>query len=173
MFLERVRLRSWIRRLRRKKRVLVFRKAVNIPRQIENARTVCICMPQDHKFFYEARDLIKDIPGSGQSITLVLSRGHEVLAEHKGPVLTYPPALKKPFPVREDQLRDIPRDFDIAIDLSPEPTALTAYISGTRAKKLSIGMQSRDLDPFYTVLVRSAGEYRDSVMSMLSFIRQI
>ncbi|MDD5709924.1 MAG: hypothetical protein PHC77_05300 [Candidatus Marinimicrobia bacterium] len=173
MFLERIRLRSWIRRLRRKKRILVFRKAVNIPQQIRDSRTVCICMPPDHKFFYEARDLIKDISGSGKTITLILSRGQEVLAEHKGPVLTYPPAPKRPFPVREDQLGDIPRNFDIAIDLSPEPTVLTAYITGTRAKKLSVGIQSRDLDPFYTVLIHPAGEYMDSVILMLSFIRNV
>ncbi len=172
MLFQNLRLGSWTRRLRRRKRILVFRKAVNISEQIKDSQKICICMPPDHKYFYEARDFLKNISTKKMSISIVLIRGQEALSEHKGPILNYPPPLKKAFPIPEAQVPGLPKSFDIAIDLSPEPTPLTAYITGTRAKKLSIGMQSPKLDAFYTVVIQSKGEYRDSLKSMFSFLQE-
>lgn len=168
MLFEDIRLRGWIRRLRRKKKILYFRNAVNLNRQLDKVKNVCICMPRDHKYFYEARDCVSDIRRPGPKVTLVINPAQDVLTEHKGPLVHYPIFIKKPFPVREEDIPEIPRKFDLVLDLSPQPSALTAYITGTRAKKLSIGIQSEKFNDFYTVLIKASGEYIETVTTALS-----
>jgi hypothetical protein len=168
MLLENLRRKMWTGRLRRKKKILSFSRPVNVQERIARSAKICICMPDDHKYFYEARDCLKGIPKKGLRITLVLNRKLELLAEHPGETAVYPDPPKKPFPLRESLFNAIPGDFDIAIDLSPQPTAMTAYITGTRGKKLTIGPESGKYDPFYTVLVKTSDRYPASVMTMLS-----
>ncbi|MDZ7796638.1 MAG: hypothetical protein U5N56_06175 [Candidatus Marinimicrobia bacterium] len=168
MFLRDLRLKIWIRFLQRKKKILFFPQPVNLQKQITGVKRVCICMPDDHKLFYEARSCVKEIRQKNLHVTLVLNKDLELLAEHSGKTSTYPHIVKKPFPIHENQLKDIPSGFDIAIDLSLPPTALTAYITGTRGTKLTAGFKSGDYDPFYTVLVKPSGNYYTSVMTMLS-----
>ncbi|MFO7841011.1 MAG: hypothetical protein R6V48_02470 [Fidelibacterota bacterium] len=168
MFLRDLRLKIWIHHLQRKKRILFFPRPVNLQKQIAGVRKICICMPDDHKLFYEARSCIKEIRQKNLRVTLVLNKDLELLAEHSGKTSVYPHILKKPFPIHESQLEGIPSGYDIAIDLSLRPTALTAYITGTRGKKLTAGFKSGDFDPFYTVLVKPSDNYYTSVMTMLS-----
>ncbi|MBW6458072.1 MAG: hypothetical protein K0B52_02800 [FCB group bacterium] len=141
---------------------------MNIQQQLADMKTVCICMPADHKYFYEARSCIQEINKKDIKITLILSRELELLAEHRGKTEVYPVLASKPFPVPRDKTEHIPRAFDIALDLSPEPSPLTAYITASRGKKLTIGLKSADLDRFYTILVNPAENYRESVMTLLS-----
>ncbi len=168
MLLRDLRLKLWIGRLRKKKKILYFPRPVSLQHQLTGVKKVCICMPAEHEPFYDARACLLDVDRKYLDITLVLDKAHELLAEHSGRIVTYPRELKKPFPVHEEQLKDIPKDYDIAIDLSPRPAALTAYITGTRGKKMTIGTKSRDFDPFYTVLIKPSEDYRHSVMTMLS-----
>jgi hypothetical protein len=168
MILRQLRLAMWISRLKRKKEILFFPKPVNIQEQLADMRTVCICMPADHKYFYEARSCIQEISKKNIKITLILSRELELLAEHHGKTEVYPLLASKPFPIPKDKIGHIPTAFDVALDLSPEPCPLTAYITGTRGKKLTVGLKSTDLDPFYTILVNPAENYSESVMTLLS-----
>lgn len=158
----------WANTLRRRKKVLSFNKPVSLQEQMDNATRICICMPRDHDKFYIARNCLQQIKGSDHWILLVLGREMELLAEHSGKTEVYPHISKTPFPIQEESVKNIPAKFDIAIDLSPKPTPLTAYITGTRGKKMTIGLQSNELDPFYTALVRPGDDYKSSVETMLS-----
>jgi len=153
--------------LRRSGKVLAFHNPVSFQDQMKDSSRICICMPKDHHHFYEARECLQLIRDHEHWILLVLNKDLELLAEHKGKTEIYPPQLKKPFPVREDAVRHIPAKFDIAIDLSPKPDPTTAYITGTRGRKMTIGLKSGDLDPFYTVLVNPHDDYKTSVKTML------
>lgn len=168
MLFEDLRLRCWIGHLRRKKRILYFPEAVSLQKQLKKIKNVCICMPRDHKYFYEARDCVSEINGEGLNITLVINQAQDVLAEHQGPLVHYPLFTKKPFPVREEDIPEIPEKFDVVLDLSPQPSALSAYITGTRATYLSIGIESEKLNAFYTVLIKPSKEYMDTVTTALS-----
>jgi hypothetical protein len=168
MILEKLRLKLWIRRLKHKGKILYFARATGIGQQLANMKTVCICMPDDHKYFYEARSCVQEITRKDVHITLVLNRELELLAEHSGGTEVYPTPLPRPFPISEEKVKHIPSEFDVALDLSPQPTPLTAYITGTRGKKLTAGLKSPDLDAFYTVIIHRAESYRESIMTMLS-----
>ncbi len=157
----------WVNALRRRKKILSFNKPVSLQGQMNNASRICICMPHDPDKFYEARDCLHTIKGSDHWILLVLGRDMEPLAEHSGKTEVYPQISKAPFPIKEESVKNIPAKFDIAIDLSPKPTPLTAYITGTRGKKMTIGLQSGELDQFYTALVNSHDDYKTSVKTML------
>ena len=167
MMLEKLRLKMWVNRLRRHKKTLSFNKPVSLQEQMNNASRICICMPRDHDDFYIARDCLQHIKGSGHWILLVLGRDMELQAEHSGKTEIYPPPSKTPFPIKEDSVKNIPAKFDIAIDLSPEPTPLSAYITGTRGKKMTIGLKSGTLDQLYTALVNPHDDYKKSVITML------
>ncbi len=168
MFLQQIRRKAWIHRLRRKRQILYFSQPVNMNHQLEDIKKICICMPSDHKYFYEARACIQEIHQPQLQILLVLSRELELQAEHHGKTEIYPQLPSNPFPIHEEIVNNIPKYFDIAIDLSPQPSPLTAYITGTRGKKLTIGLENKQLNSFYTVLVKPGDNYRDSVMTMLS-----
>ncbi len=168
MAFDQLRLRLWMNALRRKGKVLTFARPVSVQEQLAGMKKVCICMPPDHKYFYEARACLQEIRKPQTEILLVLSHDLELLAEHHGKTEIYPQTLKKPFPLREDQVANIPKRFDVALDLSPEPTPMTAYITGTRGKKLTLGFSSGTLDPFYTALVEKGEDYRASVMTLLA-----
>ena len=157
----------WVNGLRRRKKVLSFNKPVSMQEQMNNASRVCICMPRDPEKFYEARECLRKIKGSDHWILLVLGRDMELLAEHSGKTEIYPHPSKTPFPIREDSVKSIPAKFDVAIDLSPQPSPLTAYITGTRGKKMTIGLKSGVLDPLYTALVNPHDDYKTSVLTML------
>ncbi len=167
MIFEKLRLKMWVNALRRRKKVLSFNKPVSLQKQMLNATRICICMPRDHDSFYVARECFQQIKGSDYWILLVLGREMELLAEHSGKTEVYPHISKTPFPITEESVKNIPAKFDIAIDLSPNPTPLTAYITGTRGKKMTIGLQSGELDPFYTALVNPHDDYKTSVKTML------
>ena len=158
----------WVNALRSRKKILSFNKPVSLQGQMNNASRICICMPRDPDKFYEARDCLHMIKGSDHWILLVLARDMELLAEHTGKTALYPQISKAPFPIREERVKNIPAKFDIAVDLSPEPTPLTAYITGTRGKKMTIGLKSGELDPLYTVLVNPHDDYKTSVKTMLA-----
>ncbi len=168
MLFEDLRLRCWIRRLLRKNRILYFSNAVNLQKQLKKTKDVCICMPRDHKYFYEARDCVSEIKSEGLNVTLVINQAQDVLAEHQGPLVHYPLFTQRPFPVHEEDVSEIPEKFDLVLDLSPQPSALSAYITGTRAKYLSIGIESEKLNAFYTVLIKPCKEYMDTVTTALS-----
>ena len=168
MILGKLRLKLWIRRLKRKGKILFFPRATGIKRQLEDIKTVCICMPDDHKYFYEARSCVQEIKRNNIQITLVLNRELELLAEHRGRTEIYPLSLQRPFPVPEEKVNHIPAEFDLALDLSPQPSPLSAYITGTRGKKLTAGLKSPDLDAFYTVIINRAESYRESIITMFS-----
>lgn len=154
--------------LRRSKKILAYRKPTSLQEQMKDASKICICMPRDHRYFYEARECLQKIKDHEHWILLVLGRDMELLAEHTGKTEVYPHEPSKPFPIREETVRSIPARFDIAIDLSPEPSPTTAYITGTRGKKMTIGLKHGELDPFYTVLVNPHDDYKTSVMTILS-----
>lgn len=168
MFLQQIRRKAWIHRLRRKRQILYFSQPVNMNHQLEDIKKICICMPQDHKYFYEARACIQKIRQPKFQILLVLNRELELQAEHHGKTEIYPHLPSNPFPIQEKMINNIPKRFDIAIDLSPKPSPLTAYITGTRGKNLTIGLESDKLNSFYTVLVKPGNNYRESVITMLS-----
>lgn len=167
MLFEKLRLKIWVNSLRRRKKVLSFNKPVNVQEQMDNATRICICMPRDHDSFYLARECLQLIKGEDHWILLVLGREMELLAEHSGKTEVYPHMSKTSFPIREESVKNIPMKFDIAIDLSPVPTPLTAFITGTRGKKMTIGLQSGELDPLYTALVNPHDDYKTSVKTML------
>jgi hypothetical protein len=158
----------WTTSLRRRKKILSFKEPVNLQEQIKESSKICICMPRDNSRFYEAREVLHKIKNHDHWVMLILEKELELLAEHSGKTEVYPPAGSKPFPLTEEMLRHIPKNFDIAIDLSPQPTPTTAYITGTRGKKMTIGLKSGELDPFYTVLVNPHDDYKTSVITMLN-----
>jgi hypothetical protein len=168
MLFEDFRLHHWLGHLRRKKKILYFEDAVSWQKQVRKINTVCICMPRDHKYFYEARDCVSEVRRPGVTITMVVNPVQDALTEHRGPLAHYPLQLKKPFPVREEDIGEIPKKFDVTLDLSPQPSPLTAYITASRAEKLSIGMHSEKLNAFYTVLVKPSDDYIDAVTTALS-----
>jgi hypothetical protein len=167
MIFEKLRLKMWVNALRSRKKVLSFNKPVSLQKQMNNASRICICMPKDPDSFYAARECLQMIKKSDHWILLVLGREMELLAEHSGKTEVYPHTSQKPFPIQEESVKKIPTKFDIAIDLSPNPTPLTAYITGTRGKKMTIGLKSGELDPFYTALVNPHDDYKTSVKTML------
>jgi len=167
MIFEKLRLKMWVNSLRRRKKVLSFNKPVSLQEQMLNATRICICMPRDPDKFYEARECLQQIKGSDHWVLLVLGREMELLAEHSGKTEVYPHISKTSFPVTEESVRNIPAKFDIAVDLSPVPTPLTAYITGTRGKKMTIGLKSGEMDLFYTALVNPHDDYKTSVKTML------
>jgi len=167
MIFEKLRLKMWVNALRRRKKVLSFNKPVSLQKQMSNASRICICMPKDPDSFYAARECLQQIKGSDYWILLILGREMELLAEHSGKIEVYPHISKTPFPIKEESVKNIPAKFDIAIDLSPNPTPLTAYITGTRGKKMTIGLKSGKMDSFYTALVNPHDDYKTSVKTML------
>lgn len=167
MVFQNIRLKLWINSLRRSGKVLNFRKPVNLQDRLKDSSRILICMPRDDHHFYEARECLQQIKDHEHWVLLVLNKGHELIAEHRGKTEVYPPAAKKPFPIKEDSVKAIPGKFDIALDLSPKPDPLTAYITGTRGKKMTVGLKNGDLDAFYTVLVNPHDDYKTSVRTML------
>ncbi len=168
MILRNLRLKMWMNGLRRSGKVLTYKKPTSLQRQMKDASRICICMPRDSHHFYEARECLQQIKDHEHWVLLVLGRDMELLAEHSGKTEVYPHKPSKPFPINEETVHNIPLKFDIAIDLSTEPSPTTAYITGTRGKKVTIGLKKGELDPFYTVLVNPAEDYKTSVRTMLS-----
>lgn len=168
MMFRKMKLKMWMNSLRRRGRILSFREPVNFQEQIKEASRILICMPRDHEHFYEARECLHRIKDHRHWVLLVLSKDLELLVEFPGKTEIYPPVMKKPFPVREETVRHIPAKFDIAVDLSPQPSPVSAYITGSRGKKMTIGLKKGELDPFYTVLVNPHQDYKMSVRTMLS-----
>ncbi len=168
MILRDIRLKMWTNSLRRSKKILSFKEPVSLQEQIKDAYKICICMPRDDSHFYEAREVLHKIKDHDHWVMLVLEKDLELLAEHSGKTEVYPPATSKPFPISEEMVRNIPKKFDIAIDLSPQPSPITAYITGTRGKKMTIGLKKGELDPFYTVLVNPHDDYKTSIITILN-----
>ena len=169
MIFENIRFKMWMNSLRRSGKVLAFKKPVSFQQQMMDSSRICICMPKDEHSFYEARECLQLIKDHEHWVMLVLKKEHELVAEHSGKTEVYPPDTKRTFPVREESIKRIPVKFDIAIDLSPKPDPTTAYITGTRGKKMTIGLKTGTLDPFYNVLVNPHDDYKESVKTMLRF----
>ncbi len=167
MMFEKTRLKMWIGSLRRRGKILAFREPVSFQDQLKDSSRICICMPKDDHHFFEARECLHQITDHSHWVLLVLKKEHEIIAEHSGKTEVYPPPARKPFPLREDMVRNIPKKFDIAIDLSEKPDPVSAYITGTRGKKMTIGLKSGALDHFFTVLVNPHDDYKASVRTML------
>ena len=167
--LDKLRRNIWINSLRRSGKVLAFKQPVSFQEQMKDSSRICICMPKDEHHFYEARECLQEIKDHDHWVLLVLKKEHELVAEHKGKTEVYPSVSSSSLPVKEDAVKSIPVKFDIAIDLSPKPDPMSAYITGTRGKKMTIGLKSGDLDPFYTILVNPNEDYKESVRTMLRF----
>jgi len=169
MVFDTLRLKMWMNSLRRSGKVLAFKKPVSFQEQMKDSSRICICMPKDEHHFYEARECLQQIKDHDHWVLLVLNKEYELVAEHRGKTEIYPPDTSRSFPVNENTVKNIPAKFDIAIDLSPKPDPSTAYITGTRGKKMTIGLKSGALDPFYTILVNPNEDYKESVRTMLRF----
>ena len=127
-------------------------------------------MPENEQHFYTARDLIKTFTSKYKSILLVTREDMEILAEHKGKVYHYSDVDRNRMIIREKDLNAMPSKTDIAIDLNLKPTLLSAYITGTRGRKMTVGMRSGEFDRFYTVLMRSGKSYQDTIRTIFSFL---
>jgi hypothetical protein len=169
MIFEKTRLKLWMNALRRSGKILAFRDPVSFQEQMKDTSRICICMPRDDHHFYEARECLQQVKDHKHWVLLILNKEHELTAEHSGKTEIYPPDTKRDFPVREDRVSNIPHKFDIAVDLSPKPDPTTAYITGSRGKKMTIGLKSGDLDAFYTMLINPHDDYKTSVRTMLRF----
>ena len=167
MILETTRLKLWINGLRRSGKILAFREPVSLQAQMEEASRILICMPRDPHDFYEARECLHLIKDHDHWVMLVVNKDLELLTEFSGKTEIYPPMATRSFPVKSESVANIPKKFDVAIDLSPIPSPVTAYITGTRGKKMTIGLKNGDLDSFYTVLVNPHDDYKTSVRTML------
>lgn len=166
MILEKPLFNLWLSSLRIQKKVLSFSRPINLQEQIKSLNSLCICMPRNHTHFNEAYECVKNIQSSHVIVTLI-HEPDEKNINYKGKLLVYPKPNKRAFPIKKRTLEKIPERFDVAIDLSPEPSILTAYLTGTRGKKMTIGLKSGELDVFYTTLVDPTEEYKEAVKTML------
>ena len=166
MILENTFFKLWLLLLRLQKKVLAFSNPVSLQEQVKAVNTLCICMPKNHTHFNEAFECVKNIQSAHIIITLIHDRAEKEI-NYKGKLLSYPEESKRAFPITKRRLEKIPERYDIAIDLSPEPSILSAYITGTRGKKMTIGLKSGELDVFYTALVDPAEEYKKAVATMI------
>lgn len=166
MILENILFQLWLQSLRLQKKVLSFFNPVSLQEQVKAVNTLCICMPKNHTHFNEAFECVKNIQSKHIIITLIHDR-QEKKIDFKGKLLPYPEEAKREFPISRKRLEKIPERYDIAIDLSPEPSILSAYITGTRGKKMTIGIKSGELDVFYTALIDPAEEYKKAVKTMI------
>lgn len=168
MILEKQQFDLWLFLLKQQKKILSFTKPVCIADQISKAKSVCICMPQNHTHFDTALACVNRIVNNEINVTIVVDRNEaQVDGTYQGKILKYPLSLKRSFPIKDKELDYIPTHYDIAIDLSPEPNELSAYITGSRGRKMTIGLKSGHLDVFYTALIEPVGEYEKAVETML------
>ncbi len=168
MILEKQQFDLWLFLLKQQKKVLSFSKPVSMQEQVNSIRSVCICMPRNHKHFKSALDCVNRIKNNDIDVTLIVGGQENVTDIDRVEVLRYPVNLKKPFPVKDVYLEHISAKYDVTIDLSPEPDTLSAYITGSRSRKMSIGLKSGKFDVFYTALIEPVGDYKKAVETMLN-----
>jgi hypothetical protein len=168
MILEKQQLDLWLFFLKQKKKVLSFNEPVSLKKQVSNIKSVLICMPQNHTHFGTALDCVNKIEDKAFDVTIIVDQ-EEVKVEdfYQGKILKYPPELNRPFPIKEEKLVHIPEHYDVAIDLSQEPGVMSAYLTGSRGRKMTIGLKSGELDVFYTVLIEPVDEYKKAIETML------
>lgn len=168
MILEKQQYDLWLFFLKQKKKVLSFQKPTSLKKQVSNTRNVCICMPRDHAHFNPALECVQKVCDERLKITIVVDKDmKDVKNSSSTHVLVYPDGMKKSFPIKDELLKSIPEHFDVAVDLSSEPGILSAYITGTRGRKMTVGLKSGELDVFYTALIEPIGEYKEAVKTML------
>lgn len=168
MIFEKQQFDLWLFFLKQKKGILSFNEPVSLKKQVKNVKSVCFCMPQNHNEFITALDCLNKITNQALDMTIIINKKESEAAKLiQAKILEYPSEKNRAFPIKEEKLGHILPHYDVAIDLSSKPGAMSAYITGSRGRKMTVGLKSGELDVFYTVLIDPLSDYKKAVETML------